>query len=200
MKAIERNPPKSAEEIKSKLQSISKTADNENLKGPYNEETNADRQICVASFFDHKLGREFQALLTRHRLFSYAKVQNRKLAISVDFPDSKLASSLSKEFRSQHPDRRSVNDAARYDFMIFGGITAVTISIMFLKASDVWDLITFSIAMTGLGISAGHLLDRLRTSFGQRGRAAFGLWEFLVIVSILAMMIVTIRVFPAVLK
>ena len=80
--------------------------------------------------------------------------------------------------------------------MIFGSVIGLTISLIFSQPSDQSDLLTFSIAMLGLGTSAGHLVDRFRTSINRCGKVTFGLWEFLVIVTILAIMIVTIQVFP----
>ena len=95
-------PPKTSNAIRSKLASISKTAEVVRHSGPINAKNQLDRQIIVASFFDHQLGRKFQRELTRCGHFSKSLISERKLVITVDSQDSQSASALSEKFRAQH--------------------------------------------------------------------------------------------------
>ena len=187
-------PPKSAEEIQSQLDSIRQTANVACQKGPINEHNQDGRQIVVASFFDRELGRKFQSELSRRGLFSNSTIENRKMVISVDFPDAKVAGQVSKKFRAQFPDCRRPGDASRYDLMIFGSLIGLVTGMTFAIGADYnADTIAFVIATFGIGTATGHLADRV---FVTSPRNRFGLWEFLVAVGILGMAVIAMHQLP----
>ena len=174
-------PPKSAEEIRSRLESISETANAVHEKGVIDSRTQAERQIVVALFYDHQLSRKFQTELQRNGLFSESAVSGGKLVITVNFPDVKQASKISVDFRREHPDRRPSRRGARFDFLLLGIVLGLVVGIIFATgASNIDAAIGFGSSMVGLGAAVGNLLDRIRNSRNRNGKFAFGLWEFLV--------------------
>ena len=193
-------PPKSADEIRSRLKTICETANVVHEKGVIDSRTQAERQVVVASFYDHQLARDLQTELHRNGLFSESVTSGEKLVVTVDFPDVEVASKLSVDFRHQHPDRRPSRRAARFDFLIFGIAMGLVVGLVFATgASNRNAAIGFVSSMFGLGAAAGNLLDRNRNSRIRNGKFAFGLWEFLVAVGILGIGIFAIQCFSSLL-
>ena len=191
----EGKPPKSANAIRAQLESIKQTANVVRKKGPVNEDTRTESRVIVASFFNHQLGRKFQSELSRRGLFSGSSFRNRKLEISVDYSDVKIASMASEEFRAQFPDHRHTGDSSRFDCLIFGGLIGMAIAMVFATgADDKAGAASFAITITGICAAIGHLLDRSMMSAIQKRK--LGLWEFLVAVGILAMIVIATQGLP----
>jgi len=189
-------PPKSRESIRSALQSISDTAEAVQHAGPNHERTQAERKIVVASFFNHQLGREFQKELSRRELFSSSVVRDRKLVISVDYDDAQLASSLSEQFRSQHPDRRNPLDSSRYDCLFFGVAVGLAIAMLFIVgAKNQTAGIAFGLAVVGFFAAIGNFLDR-----AMNIRTGFSLWDLFLVVAIIGMAVGAAQGLPLLLK
>jgi len=192
-------PPKSADAIRSQLESIRRTAGVVRQQGPINEQNQDSREIVVASFYDHHLGRKFQNELRSRGLFSSASIENRKLVISVDYPDAKIAGEVSTKFRALNPDRRHAVDSSRYDWMIFGGLIGLAIGIVFaIDADNRAYAVAFVLAVTGICSAAGHLVDR--TNLAEAKKRRLGLWEFLVFVGILGMVVIATQALPLLFK
>ena len=187
-------PPKSANAIRAQLKSIKQTANVVRQKGPVDEETQTGRQVTVASFFDHKLGRRFQKELSSSGLFSDSAVRGRKLEITVDYSDVKVASQASEKFRAQFPDRQHVKHSARYDCLIFGSLIGLVVGMVFgFGTKDEIGAIAFAITVTGIFAAIGHLLDRAKMSAIQNHK--LGLWEFLVFVALIGMFVIATQGF-----
>ena len=189
-------PPKSSGQIRTKLESISETAGVVRPSGPANDGAQGSRQFVVASFFDHQLGRQFQRELTRSELFSESVVSARKLVISVDYADVQIASAISEKFRNKYPDRQDQLASNRYDYMIFGIVVGVSISMIFIAgAKDPMANAAFCLASSGFFGASGHLVDRVANP-----KTALGLWDLFVLVAIIGTAISAFNGLPALLN
>ena len=187
-------PPKTGSQLRSKLESISKTAQVVRHSGAISEQT--DRQVIVASFFDHQLGKKFQSELIRREFNAKSMVKERKFVVTVEYVDVQDASAISEEFRNNNPDRRIAPEAARYDYLILGTAIGLASAMMFIVgARDQTEAIAFGIAATGFFTASGHFLDRL---FGVR--AKLGVWDFLVLIAVFGMALSAIQGIPLMLK
>ena len=185
-------PPKSIDSIRSRLEKISKTMTGERIN---------DRQVVVASFQDHQIGKMFRDELKRRGLFPESAVKQRRLVVSVDHRDMGIASPIARTFREKYPDRRPARDSARFDGLVFGSVIGLTVGLIFIiEAPNDANAREFAIAMLGCGMAAGHLLDRYRVATARGNKVRFGVWEFLIVVAMLAISIVALRDFAALLK
>lgn len=191
-------PPKSSNSIRSQLEKIHATANVVRHRGPMTEEKIRRRQVVVASFFDHRIGKMFREELKQKGLFPESVVKERKMVVSVDNTDVKIASRIAKTFREKYPDKRPVNDASRFDGLLFGSVIGFKVGVVFVvgSANDA-NAREFALAMFGCGMAAGHLVDRSRSATARGEKMLFGVWELLIVVALLAISIVAIRDFAA---
>ena len=178
-------PPKTTSQIRSKLESIRNSTGTTQQAGPLNDQTREGQQIVLASFVNHRLGKQLKKELTQCKLFPETYVRQRKLFITVDHSDAETAILISKRFRERHPDRRDPRESARYDYLIFGTLIGFAIAVAFTAGSgNTVDGLSFGLATVGIFGAAGHLLGRVRAR-----KTHFDLWGMLVLVAIIGMLI-----------
>lgn len=192
--------PKTSQAIRSRLGNISESANVKREQGPYVDSNGTDRQVVVASFFNRRLGQQFQSVLSRNGIFSESVSNNQQLTITVDYEDVQAATLLTQKFLSENPDARPKHMGARFDWLIFGGMLGFVVGLIFGVASqDAVASAQFIVALTTGCAAAGYLLDSL-VRFNRNQTIIFGLWVLMLLVFSVAMAVVAIQALPALLR
>jgi len=196
----ERKPPKSAGQIRSSLESIHKTAEVKTESGPLNAGFGADYQITIGSFLDRDVALDFQQKLSQEGIFSKLDSARQESRVAVDDEDRHRANELFQLHRRLHPNLRPKGNSRRFDFLIFGIGIALTVS--FILVVEQWDhplALTIPLTFGAIGASLGHVIDRVRMRYQRTGRLGVGVWEFLVLATIPAIIALASKMLPRIL-
>ena len=145
-------------------------------------------------FFDPALARDFQKQLRAAGIFSQTEKRGRETAVIVDEEDRKIANEEFQQYRSIHPNRRPAGAARRFDYLIFGLIGGLTLGFIFVR--DAWQhrlAVTIPLTFTSIGGLLGHFWDRVKGRYRQSGKWGVGVWEFLIIASIPALILLAVK-------
>ena len=197
---FEHKPPKSADQIRSSLESIHKTAEVEQEPGPLRDGFGSDFQITSGSFLDPMVARDFQEKLSQSGIYSKLVSGQRETRIMVDDEDRHRANEIFQSHRRRNPNRRPKGVSNRFDFLVFG--IAVSLTLSFILVADELDhylALTIPLTFGVIGASLGHVMDRLRMRYRQTGRLEIGVWEYLVLATIPAMVALAWKLLPQIL-
>lgn len=197
--SFDRTPPKSGKQIRSTLNSIHNKAEVEPHSGALRNGPSAHAPFNVGMFLDLTLARDFQKQLREAGVFSKTEKRGKETAVIVDEEDRKIANEIFQQHRSLHPNRRPTGAARRFDFMIFGLIVGLTLGIVFVM--DAWQhrlSFTIPLTFTSIGGLLGHFYDRMLGRHRQTGKWGIGVWEFLIIASVPALILLAVKLVPEV--
>lgn len=195
----EGKPAKSAATISKALHALRppKESNQNNERGPLIDGFQADYPITAASFHDPEMAKKFQSYLSQCNIFSKLVIRDGGAAIVVDAEDSRKAAEIFKTTRQQFPNIKPKRLSQRYDFLIFGILIGVTLSLTLVanvwhhpSAKIVW--ITFC----AIGALVGHLCDRFRNQFAIHGKFGLGVAEFLIISTVPVLLILLWDLIP----
>lgn len=164
--------------------------------GPYTDGLGDDYPIALATFHDREVARSLQQLLSRSGIFSKLVNRGTGAIVFVDNDDHDHAVQLFNEHREQFPNRIPVKNSRRFDFLIFGLAIGLTLGGIFVPSyffSQMRESMVILISFTAIGAAMGHLLDRQRMSLYRRERIRVGVWEVLIMMSIIGMTIMVYR-------
>ena len=191
--------PKSADDIRASLQAIHKSADADVETGPLSGGLSRDYPLAVATFYDRAIARSFQQLLSQSGIFSKFVSQPNGASVFVDNDDHDRAVALLRKHRGQFPNRIPKRESQRFDLLIFGCAIGLTMGGIVMSGVDkIQNAIAIPITFTIVGAAAGHLLDCIRMRHIRTGRYRLGIWELMIIVSLICMTIMAGRFVDAI--
>ena len=191
-------PPKSNAEIRGKLQAIQKTADVKHVSGKMRDGMNSSHPILIASFHNRDFATTFQRLLGQEGIFGEEQIRNEMVHITVDYQDSESAAQLASDFRVLNPDPIPASRKRRFEIPVLATIMTTVFAgvvIDFDHASP--ECFMFLITCAGIGLCVGLLIDRLYRCASSNA-FLFGIFDILVVVSLVALTIALLKVAPSV--
>ena len=195
-------PPKSKDSIRASLDALRKPEGDSSIKrsGPMKDGFAADFQITAGTFRDGDNARRYQNLLTRDGVYSKLHISRHGSLVTVDAEDSQKAAELYQIHKREHPDLIPLGNARRFDYLIFGGMISATFGIVLIGAEFDHPM-TYLVFATfiAIGLSMGHLFDRLKTRFKKTGSFRIGVWEFLILATLPALFALLFSFLPKIL-
>lgn len=190
----EKTPPKSADRIRSRLDSVQRDVGKKHTPGPLRDGLAPDARVVIASFFTAEAGRRYQQVLLQAGIMSQGTFHRRGAEISVDNSDCERAAELLKQHQLQFPDRPSRDYRRDFDFTIFGTVMGATFGAILLVGEfhgprEVTALVIFTL----FGALTGSFLDRPRNRYRRTGQLQFGIGDMLVLTAIIALFFVLWR-------
>jgi len=180
-------PPKSDAEIRGKLRAIQKTADVQHVSGAMREGMAPTHQILIASFHNRNLAKTFQRLLGQNGIFCNDQIRNHQIHISVDYEDSENAARLATDFRIKNPDPIPDSQKRRFELPLLCVVLACVIACCMCEfAKFPFESGMFLLLAAGIAGCIGILIDRI-FRFAVAGAILFGIFEVLVIVTLIAL-------------
>lgn len=174
-------PPKSVDEIRSKLGTI-QSETSESPQGPAAGGVAADTRIVIESFHNHEIAREFRDKLSRAGVGSWTERRARKLCILIDYEDRRIATPILDMHHRERPDQIPRSLRREFDFLIFCGAIGATIGGLFVfNVATEPIVLSAPIAFGLVGAILGHLVDRVGQQLRETGRFRFGMREFLIV-------------------
>ncbi len=188
--------------MRATLQSLGGSTGPNKESGPKASGMQPQDRINVATFHNHEVARGYQRELTQAGVMSTFEIAAGKIArILVDYEDRGKAAEILAEHAAKCPDRRPRGIRREFDYLILGGVLGFSVGTIFVAGA--WGnplAITAPVPFAGIGALCGHFIDRLRMHYRHTGKISFGVWEFLVLVPIPALMAFLWHLIPLLIK
>jgi len=195
-------PPKSAGEIRDKLDSLHQHRGEAPAAGPQLAGMQADDQLVIASFYNREVARGYMERLAAAGIFT-AKLRTgfRQDKVLVDCGDRQRAAELLEIHLAGTPDRMTARYRRSVDFLLLGAVLGATIGSIGIASESMKGhtlatgrglLTTFGFMVYGgmLGLFLGNVDDKSRAA----GRFQFSLRDLFLATTLLALLFLSQRV------
>jgi hypothetical protein len=196
--------PKDARTIRAALESIHHEQEGPTKQGPLAGGASPHHRIVVATFHDPSVARSLQRQLTQSGIHSRAKRHARMTQISVDFEDHQRATEVVDQHRQTCPDQKPSGIRRDFDFLIFGIAIGLTLGFIYVFGNAGNPTALAAPVVFGLtGALTGHFIDRIRRHWRhwrRTGQLRFGVWEFLILAMLPALVAFIVSILPNLLR
>ena len=193
-------PPKDAEQIRRRLSAVHDSVPQRKTGGAA-DGLHPHERIVIAKFWNLDACRSFQHALSLAGVPSSVKTRRKRHYLSVDNEDRGVARRVWAAHAPDHPDIRPVGPLGDHDFLIFGMFIGGSLGLVpllgILQApSDVIIILGFAL----IGGLVGQLCDLMRQRFRRGVLLQIGLQEYLILVTIPALLLLMWRIIPVLVK
>jgi hypothetical protein len=187
-------PPKSADKLRSALESIHAQVPSAAAPGPLIDGLKPEDRLVIASFYDRDVRKRYQELLIAHSIGSSFERRDGRDQVVVDASDREQAARLRDEHLLAYPDRVQARGRRVIDFVLLGGVLGATVSAAFVaersfaRSQARWGMIVLSVSAFALyGAIVGGLLAALKERFTNQGRLQFTILDLFLLAALVAL-------------